>query len=950
VLSTLGDTPGHEFHGNQWTTGIVSVGDRQLTVTLPAQAAARGDKLVSVNVAAFDKAFAKDAGFYLDAKGSNRIGQRYDRVKEFIKTSHTIEASQVTVDKEGHVRFTDGRHRYAALRDSGATKIPLAMDRESQRNAKQFGLTIRALQALLLLTAHRNVRMRQAGDVPGHEFHGNQWTGSIGDIANSVDVTKGPVAIGSIKTTVHRVGPSNESEVYFAGTHEDALAYAGLHAGHEVKAYPIETKNTLVAVGHHQLYAHLNPGKNLNDAIYKADKASFKSTGGRGDSVKAFRDVQRKMMGQARKAGYDSILFKAPPAPAKSELVLLKPKLHGLAAIDVSKRDLTPLHKAADAHYASIMLAVSAAFMRGKKALRASLRGAEFNPDEPRDEKGQWTSGGVQPEEKAIAERLGLPTTYSGTDSMTSLSGRLNPESARAYFAGKAVDNPIPKNKTLTMEQAQRLPIMMSGETKEVSIAPLRSTQDYIQPSAVEKYKNGEGMTSRPVVATIHGEEVLLNGNHNVLAAQLRGQDTIKVQHLGDFSKHADYIKKVDAQGGGFTSLSASPNISAAVSAIRASLVHDLPAALEKAYVAGGGTVGGLKAAGDVEGHEFHGNQYTHGASLVGGHKLELTERGNISYVHVRYKSGSASSMGRVEKHGNEHHAKAEDVPIGTFGTKAEAVKAVLERSGFKTLGDVEGHPFHGNQYTTVYHGTTQESAAKIAKEGLNPDKSGVVFATESYDKAAEFAKNLNYPDPTAAAVVTLRIPKLGLVIEKPLTKGRKDPVGTRTVRIVGRVAPEHVMNVRHLATKFKTQFDAKNSNAATWALTHATQIADDISQTSKDNIALAVARAQEEGDLQEQYDEILDAVGDEARASLIARTESMTAVNEGQRDAWDQALEKGLLTEDNRVVWIATSDACPECEELDGEERTLDGEYPGDGGDGPPLHPNCRCTEGIVG
>jgi SPP1 gp7 family putative phage head morphogenesis protein len=157
-------------------------------------------------------------------------------------------------------------------------------------------------------------------------------------------------------------------------------------------------------------------------------------------------------------------------------------------------------------------------------------------------------------------------------------------------------------------------------------------------------------------------------------------------------------------------------------------------------------------------------------------------------------------------------------------------------------------------------------------------------------------------------------------------------------------------MNVRHLATKFKTQFDAKNSNAATWALTHATQIADDISQTSKDNIALAVARAQEEGDLQEQYDEILDAVGDEARASLIARTESMTAVNEGQRDAWDQALEKGLLTEDNRVVWIATSDACPECEELDGEERTLDGEYPGDGGDGPPLHPNCRCTEGIVG
>jgi RNA:NAD 2'-phosphotransferase (TPT1/KptA family) len=932
----------------------VSVGDRQLTVTLPAQAAARGDKLISVNVAAFDKAFAKDAGFYLDAKGSNRIGQRYDRVKEFIKTSHTIEASQVTVDKEGHVRFSDGRHRYAALRDSGATKIPLAMDRESQRNAKQFGLTIRALAALLLLTAHRNVRMRQAGDVPGHEFHGNQWTGGHEDPTNT---SHSKELLRMISSQV-KSGSAPNRRGYF--TVKEIAEVLGVHSN--------SVKGLLSSIAPKGIRLKYEPG--IHSPGFSGRNPFGKTGRATTTSIEA------------------SVVWEYIP---KSERML--------AAIPVPSRDLTPLHKAADAHYAPIMLAVSAAFMRGRKVLKASLRGAEFNPDQPRDEKGQWTSGGVQPEEKAIAERLGLPTTYSGTDSMTSLSGRLNPESARAYFAGKAVDNPIPKNKTLTMEQAQRLPIMMSGETKEVSIAPLKSTQDYVQPSAVEKYKNGEGMTSRPVVATIHGEEVLLNGNHNVLAAQLRGQDTIKVQHLGDFSKHADYIKKVDAQGGGFTSLSAAPNISAAVSAIRASLVHDLPPALEKAYIAGGSagaggwTVGGLKAAGDVE-----------------------------------------------------------------------------------------GHAFHGNQYTTVYHGTTQENAAKIEKEGLHPDKSGVVFATESYDAAAEFAKNLNYPDPTPAAVVTLRVPKQGLIIEKPLTKGRKDPVGTRTVRIVGHVPAEHVQAVRHLgdkeghefhgnqwtvagggvlyhgtsskllpsikekgiiaghtkrkgevgsqnvgkiesrdtsvylstterkardyadvsayahgghpvviavhipkehassvvrdeqdkrndslrisrdipaswivshrtlATKLKTSFDAKNSNAATWALTHATQIADDISQTSKDNIALAVARAQEEGDLNEQYDEILDAVGDEARASLIARTESMTAVNEGQRDAWDQALEKGLLTEDNRVVWIATSDACPECEELDGEERTLDGEYPGDGGDGPPLHPNCRCTEGIVG
>lgn len=74
----------------------------------------------------------------------------------------------------------------------------------------------------------------------------------------------------------------------------------------------------------------------------------------------------------------------------------------------------------------------------------------------------------------------------------------------------------------------------------------------------------------------------------------------------------------------------------------------------------------------------------------------------------------------------------------------------------------------------------------------------------------------------------------------------------------------------------------------------------------------------------------------------------TMAAANEGQRQAWDQAVDDGLLTGDERREWIATEDACPECEALDGALADLDGEYPDEGGGGPPLHPNCRCTEGI--
>lgn len=109
--------------------------------------------------------------------------------------------------------------------------------------------------------------------------------------------------------------------------------------------------------------------------------------------------------------------------------------------------------------------------------------------------------------------------------------------------------------------------------------------------------------------------------------------------------------------------------------------------------------------------------------------------------------------------------------------------------------------------------------------------------------------------------------------------------------------------------------------------------------------------RAFSQGTIRSAYQDILDAVGDEARANVIARTESMRAANGGQREAWLQAVDSGLLSGRARRTWIATPDegVCPLCEALDGQTADLDGEYPDDGGDGPPLHPNCRCTEGVA-
>lgn len=156
---------------------------------------------------------------------------------------------------------------------------------------------------------------------------------------------------------------------------------------------------------------------------------------------------------------------------------------------------------------------------------------------------------------------------------------------------------------------------------------------------------------------------------------------------------------------------------------------------------------------------------------------------------------------------------------------------------------------------------------------------------------------------------------------------------------------------LRIAAPKLTMSFDAGNPLAAQWAREHAAELAKDLSETTEQAIRDAIAAA-EEGDLTQKdaYNAVLEAVGDENRAQLIARTEIMAAANEGQRQAWDQAVDSGLLPPDARRVWITAGDPCPECETLEDEEADLDGQYPGDGGDGPPLHPNCRCTEGIVG
>jgi SPP1 gp7 family putative phage head morphogenesis protein len=192
---------------------------------------------------------------------------------------------------------------------------------------------------------------------------------------------------------------------------------------------------------------------------------------------------------------------------------------------------------------------------------------------------------------------------------------------------------------------------------------------------------------------------------------------------------------------------------------------------------------------------------------------------------------------------------------------------------------------------------------------------------------------------------------KLAIFISRTIKHREIEQDGKRIFVAAFRVKPAN--SITALAGKLKFRFTRKSDAAESWAEEHAAELIKDITETTRDSIRFVVARLLDaDTDLtsKEALAEISKAVGDEDRAELIARTETMRAVHAGQREAWSQATEAGLLTGDERPTWITTPDdkLCPICEELDGEIADEDGFY-GDGQGPPPAHPRCRCTEGLT-
>jgi hypothetical protein len=180
-----------------------------------------------------------------------------------------------------------------------------------------------------------------------------------------------------------------------------------------------------------------------------------------------------------------------------------------------------------------------------------------------------------------------------------------------------------------------------------------------------------------------------------------------------------------------------------------------------------------------------------------------------------------------------------------------------------------------------------------------------------------------------------------------PLIKKVYAEVGKGGVKGIAR-------NLRAAAPKIDFKFDITNPRAVEWVKTHALELIDDLSKTTSDAIRDEIeASFVDQFDVDELADKISELIGDDARAELIARTESMAAANAGQQELWAQATEAGLLTGDETQEWITTPDdrLCAICEPMDGVQAPMGGFFDVEGEqiEGPPAHPDCRCTLGLT-
>jgi SPP1 gp7 family putative phage head morphogenesis protein len=138
-----------------------------------------------------------------------------------------------------------------------------------------------------------------------------------------------------------------------------------------------------------------------------------------------------------------------------------------------------------------------------------------------------------------------------------------------------------------------------------------------------------------------------------------------------------------------------------------------------------------------------------------------------------------------------------------------------------------------------------------------------------------------------------------------------------------------------------KAQLKQVNKNAVAYSKARSAELVTELTESTREFLRPSITQAVEEGwSVATLKAAIMDNFAfSESRSEMIATTELAFADVQGNLKAYK---ESGVV--DGKQWVLSQDDYCDDCLALDGVIVGLDESFPGDGGDGPPLHPRCRC------
>lgn len=297
--------------------------------------------------------------------------------------------------------------------------------------------------------------------------------------------------------------------------------------------------------------------------------------------------------------------------------------------------------------------------------------------------------------------------------------------------------------------------------------------------------------------------------------------------------------------------------------------------------------------------------------------------RSQVRAVAVAARRGAASALPQGDTSGDGATA-------GKAKERAAATKAMHKTDGLGLLRQVLGRRAAGEAFADRFGGAARDVFARVetdvlaavrSRKGMSQDDADAILAT--IDQADDGWRQLT------------------LDTFAPLFEDAITTAATLAAAEVG------------------IDFDLANPRALDFVRAYAFRFADSMTQASRARLREIVLAGQREaltidGLARRLRREFAD--WSDKRATMVARTETIRASNQGAKLAYRAAGVK-------EIEWLAVDDSCPYCKALNGTRVSIDAAWIGEGEafhpegadaplvadygaiDAPPAHPLCRCT-----